>query len=81
MIVLNSFPIEQNGHHFTDNVIKSIFLQKKFCISIQISLKFVPRGPVDNKWALVQLMAWCQKGDKPLSKPMLTQFTDAHMWH
>ena len=25
---------------------------------IQISLKFVPRGPFDNKAALVQVMAW-----------------------
>ena len=25
---------------------------------IRISLKFVPRGPIDNKWALVQVMAW-----------------------
>ena len=26
-------------------------------------------------------MAWHQIGDKPLSLPMLTQFTDAYMWH
>ena len=25
---------------------------------IQISLKFVPKGPIDNKPALVQIMAW-----------------------
>ena len=32
-----------------------------------ISLKLVPNGPVDNIPALVQVMAWCQPGDKPLS--------------
>ena len=29
----------------------------KKCISIRISLKFVPKGPIDNKSALVQVMA------------------------
>ena len=47
----------------------------------QISLKFVPRGPTDNKSALVQVMAWCQTGNKPLPEPMLTQFIDAYMRH
>ena len=45
-------------------------------IPIQISLKFVPRRPIGNKPALVQVMAWCQTGDKPLPEPMLTQCTD-----
>ena len=26
-------------------------------------------------------MAWHQKGNKPLSEPMLTQFIDAYMQH
>ena len=50
-------------------------------IWIKISLKFVPMGLIDSKWALVQVMAWCRSGDKPLSGPMLTQFTDIYMWH
>ena len=52
-------------------------MHEKFCILIQISQKFVPRDPIDNKSALVQEMAWCQTGDKPLPEPMLAQFTDA----
>ena len=54
-------------------------MDEKFCIFIQISLKFVPKGPIDNKVALVQVMAWCRTGDKPLPEPMLTQFSDAYM--
>ena len=54
---------------------------KKFSISIRISLKFVPKGPIYNKSAMVQVMAWCQTGNKPLPKPMLAQFTDARMRH
>ena len=57
------------------------FLNEKFFIWIQISLEFVPKGPIDNKSAWVQVMAWRRTGDKPLSEPMLNQFTDAYMRH
>ena len=43
-----SSPPEQNGHHFADDIFKCIFMNEKFCISIRISLKFVPEGPIDN---------------------------------
>ena len=39
------------------------------------------KSQIDNKSALVQVMAWCQAGNKPLPEPMLTQFTEAYMWH
>ena len=55
------------------------FREWKFCILIKISLKFVPKGPIDNNPALVEMMAWRQIGDKPLSEPTLTQFDDAYM--
>ena len=45
------------------------FLEWNVCISINISLKFIPKGPIDNKPLLVQIMAWCRKGDKPSSEP------------
>ena len=64
-----------------DNIYKCIFLNENDRITIQISLTFVPRGPFDNKPALVQVMAWHQTGDKPLPEPMLTQFTNAYMRH
>ena len=49
--------------------------------SDKISLKFVPKGPINNIPALVQIMAWRRKGDKPLSEPMMTQFNDTYMRH
>ena len=64
-----------------DGIFKCIFLNENFRISIQISLKFVPKGPIDNKSALVQVMAWCRTGDKTLPEPVLTQSTDAYMRH
>ena len=52
-----------------------------FCILIKISMKFILTCPIRNNPALVQIMAWCRKDDKPLSEPMLTRTTDAYMWH
>ena len=46
-----------------------------------ISPKFIPKGPIDNNLKLVQIMAWRQLGDKPLSEPTLTWITDAYMRH
>ena len=37
-----------------DDIFRCIFMNEKFCILIQISLKFVPnRGLIDNNQALV----------------------------
>ena len=63
------------------NKIRHIFVNKKFCILIEISLKFVPKGPIDNNPPLVKIMAWRWIGIKPLSELMLNRFTDAYMWH
>ena len=35
------------------------------------SLKFVPKCPINNIPALVQIMAWRRPGDKPLSEPVM----------
>ena len=64
-----------------DDIFKRIFLNGNVIIYIQISLKFVPKSSIDNKPALVQVMAWRRIGDKPLSEPMLTWFTDGYMRH
>ena len=69
------------GAILADANFKCIFLYEYDRIPIQISLRFAFRSSMDNKPALVQVMAWHQIGDKPLSEPMLTQFTDTYMWH
>ena len=60
---------------------RCFFVNENDEILIQISLKLVPRSPIDNKPALVQEMAWCRIDNKPLSESMLTRFTDAYMRH
>ena len=61
-----------------DDNFKCIFLSENDKIPIRILLKFVPMSPIDNKPALVLVMAWCRTSDKPLPELMLTQFTDAY---
>ena len=62
---VNSSPPRQNGHHFADNIFRCIFVNKKFCIFIKISLQFAPNGPIDNNQALAEIMAWCLFGPVP----------------
>ena len=68
---LNTLRPNQNGRHFPDNSFRCIFLNENVWISIKISLKFVPKGPIANNPALVQIIAWRRTGDKPLSEPIL----------
>ena len=62
----------QNGRHLPDeDIFKCIFLNENVWISLKISLKFVPRVPINNIPAMVLIMAWRRPGDKPLSEPMM----------
>ena len=69
--VLNTLRPRQNGRHFADDIFKCIFLNENVWIPFKISLKFVPKGAINNIPALVQIMAWRRSGDKPLSEPMM----------
>ena len=70
---VNTLRPRQNGRHFTDDIFKCIFLYENVWIPIWISLKFVPKGPINNIPALVQIMAWRRPGNKPLSEPMMVR--------
>ena len=69
----NTLKMRQNGHHFADQPLKRIFLNETVVILIRISLKFVPKGPIKNIPALVQIMAWHRPGDKSLSEPVMVR--------
>ena len=62
---------EKNGRHFPDDIFKCIFLNENVFISIKISLKFVPKDPINKNPALVLIMAWCLLGERPLSELMV----------
>ena len=71
MVHVNTLSPRQNGRHFPDDIFRCIFLNENVWISIEVSLKFFPKGPINNLPALVQIMAWRRSGDKPLSEPMM----------
>ena len=63
----------QNNRYFAVDTFKHIFLNENARSWIKISLMFVSKRPINNIPALVQLMAWRQPGDKPLSEPMVVR--------
>ena len=46
-------------------------MEENLSISIEISLKFMPMGPINNIPSLVQIMALSRPGNKPLSETMM----------
>ena len=46
-----------NGHHFIDDISKCIFFNENFLILIQISVKFVPKRPINKSPALDNCLA------------------------
>ena len=50
--------LRQNGCHFVDDIFKCIFLIKNPWVSNNVSLNFVPKGPIHKTPSLVQAMTW-----------------------
>ena len=72
-IKVNTLRPRQNGRHFADDRFKYIFLNKNVRISIKISLKLVPKGPINKTPALVLITDWRRPGDNPLSEPVMVR--------
>ena len=54
---LITLQLRQNGRHFPDAIFTCILVNDKFCILIAAWLEFVPKIPINNIPALVQIMA------------------------
>ena len=65
-VFVNSSLPGQNGCHFADDIFRCICVNEKFHILIEMSLKFVPMGPIGNNPSRLF-------GAKPLSEWMLTR--------
>ena len=63
ILLYNSWRFGQNGRYFADDIFKCISMNGKFCNLIQISLKSVPKIPINNKSVLVKVIAWCRIGN------------------
>ena len=71
--LFNTLRQRRNEQHFADDIFKRIFFNENVWISIKISQRFVPKGPINNITVLVQIMTWRRSGDKPLSEPMMVR--------
>ena len=69
--IINTLRPRQDGRLFPDDIFKSIFVNENAQILIKLSLTFVPKAPINNIPALVQIMVWRRPGDKTLSEPMM----------
>ena len=73
VLIFNTLRQRQNGRHFADDIFKCVFLNENIWTLLKISLKFVPNVRIKNIPALIQIMAWCWSGDKPLSERMMVR--------
>ena len=53
MIELTHLPMDKMAVILADNIFKCIFFNENDSILTEISLKFVPKSPIDNTQALV----------------------------
>ena len=51
--MFNTLSLRQNGLHFPDDIFNCIFFNENIWIVTEISLKFVPKGAINNIPALV----------------------------
>ena len=58
--MFNTMRPRQNGRFFSNNMLKYISLNENIWVSINISLKFVSIGPINNILVLIQIMFWPQ---------------------
>ena len=72
-ICISTLRPKQYGRHFADDIFRCIFMNENIWFPIKMSLKFVPKGLINNIPALVEIMAWRRSGDKPLSEPMMVR--------
>ena len=77
--LINTSRPRQNGRYFADDILERIFFNEVNKASIKISMEFVRKDPIYNKWVLVQMMAWLRAGSNPLFEPTMVSMTNAYM--
>ena len=71
VLLINTLRPRKIWRHFANDIFICIFLNGTVWIPIEIALKFVSKGPLNNIPALVQWMAWQHPGFKPLSEAVV----------
>ena len=68
---VNALRSRQNGRISQTTFSSAFYWMKIYELQLIIHWSFVPKGPINNIAALVQIMGRRRPGDKPLSEPML----------
>ena len=71
----------QSDQDFADDISKLIFWFENCCVLVQMSLKCVHDGSIDNRTALVPMVSLHRIGDTHLFEPMLVQPNHTSMEH
>ena len=75
---LTTLRLRQNGWHYANNIFKFIFMYEHCYILIEINWNLFTNGQLTihttevTYISLIQIVAWYQTGDRPLSEPMMT---------
>ena len=72
--------LQKNGCQFRRCIFKCIFFNEESWISTDISLRYVPNGPIDKKSVLVLVMAWHLFG-LTVTWTNVDQDLWHHIWH
>ena len=81
--LINTLRPKQNRRHFADDTLKRTFVNENFRNSIKMSLKFVPKGPVNNylnQWWLVLLTHICLTRPQWVNNILYCWFTEKEKW-
>ena len=68
-----------NGRHFADDILKLLFFVREWRNFYSNFSECVPRGSINNRPTLVQIMACRRMDDKSLSVSMLVWIPDAYI--
>ena len=71
MFILTHWGRDKMATIFQITYWNGFFLMKMYGLWLKFHGRFVPRSPINNIPALVQIMAWHRPDDKPLSEPMM----------
>ena len=76
---INTLRPRQDGRHFPDDIFNCIFLNGKVWILIKISLKFVPKDPINNIPSLAQIYGLASARRQAIIWTNDGEFIDAYM--
>ena len=68
---LTHLPLDKMAAIFQTTSSNAFSWMKMYEFRVKISIKFVPKGPINNIPALLQIMAWRRTDNKPLSEPLI----------